>query len=362
MIYRKRRPPIGSVPGTLAKIEGGLAPRIRAFRYSAESFEEKEFTKTEEIKAFLPEGKQILWVDVQGLGDGRVLLELDGIFGFHPLALADVVNIPQQPKAEVYDEHLFLVARMARFDENDCYINEQVSIFLKENLVVTFQETYGDPLDNVRARIRTAGTPMRKLGADFLAYAILDALLDGHYPVLESFGESLEDLEERMIEHPRSSDIHEMHEIKREFLWLRRNLWPQREAVSSLVRDENRFIKKATRVYIRDCYDHCVQLIDILENYRELTSDLMELYHTSLSNRLNEVMKILTIISTIFIPLSFITGIYGMNFKHMPEIEHPWAYPAIWGVILTAAGGMLYYFRRKGWLGNGDGPDDDKAP
>jgi magnesium transporter len=244
---------------------------------------------------------------------------------------------------------------------NDELVSEQVSLFLGRNYVLTFQYLPGDSFDPVRSRLRTARGRIRNSGADFLAYALLDATIDGYFPVLEVYGTRIEEIEDRMSERVGSESIHQTHRLRSDLMLLRRFIWPHREAVHALLRDEHPLISAETRVYLRDCYDHTVQIIDVVETHRDLCADLRELYFTQVSTRTNEIMKVLTIIATIFIPLGFIAGVYGMNFNtavsrwNMPELNWPFGYPFALGLMAAVAGGLLYLFWRRGWFGGGRG-------
>jgi magnesium transporter len=295
----------------------------------------------------------VVWVNVDGLGDEGVLSRLGNLFNLHRLALEDVVNVSQRPKVEPYEGHLFMVSRMIHYEGP--LETEQISFFVGENYVLTFQEYPGDCFDLVRQRIKSGQGIMRHAGPGYLAYALVDALVDAYFPVLEVFGERLEDLEDEVIARPASHVVGRIHVVKRELLALRRSMWPQREAVNALLRDESPYINRETRIYLRDCYDHSVQLLDIIETYREFTAGLMEAYLSSLSNRMNEIMKVLAIFASIFAPLTFITGIYGMNLM-MPEQTIPWAYPSVLALMAAIAGLLLVYFRRRGWLGGSPPP------
>jgi magnesium transporter len=354
----RKRPPPGARPGTLVVPEGALAPRIRLMRYDRETVEERDVSDPAALEPLIGAGR-IAWVDVQGLGDERLLRRLGELFGLHALALEDVVHVGQRPKTEAYEGHQFYVSRMFRRLPSRAIDREQVSIFFGKHYVLTFQERYGDVLDPVRERLRQGKGPMRKSGPDYLAYAIIDAIIDGYYPVLEATGDTLEDLEHEVIAHATPTTLQRIHDVKRELLALRRGIWPQRDAINSLIRDDLPFVSKEVRIYLRDCYDHCVQLSDLVETYRELVSGLLGTYLSSIANRTNEVMKVLTIMASIFIPLTFLAGIFGMNFERMPELGIPWAYPALLGLMVVVALGMLVYFRRLGWIGGGGQRHDE---
>jgi magnesium transporter len=322
-------------------------PQLRAFSYSAEKVDEFPKLEVSEVRALLRPDR-VLWLDVAGLGDVKTIAAIGEIFGLHKLALEDVMSGQQRAKVESYGAVLFIVMRMP--EQGEHLDTDQLSLFLGENFVVSFQLRVGDCFDPVRERLRLLSGRLCALGADSLAYALIDSTVDSYFPVLEQIGERLEHLEDEVLLSPTTESIPRIHELKRELLMLRRATWPQREAISSLLREGNPLIKTETRLYLNDCYDHTVQVMDLLETYRELGSSLLEVWLSSVSNRMNEVMKVLTIISTIFMPLTFIVGIYGMNFHHMPELDWKWGYPLCLGVMLLISGGMLHWFVRKGWL------------
>ncbi len=354
MAYTKRKPPIGARPGTLAIPADATPPVIATMCYSAEFLDENAEVHSSQIGTLHRSGATS-WVDVRGLGDEATLWELANQFNIHPLALEDVVNVPQRPKSELYPDHQFLVIRMMQFDAATHHLDvEQVSLVITEDAVVTFQERLGDILDPVRKRIRDNNTRIRKSGTDYLAYAIIDTIVDGYFPILETLGEELEDLEQEIIDQPSVEHLSEINRVKGTLLQLRRSLWPTRDMLNSIVRDDNPFFTEQAQVYFRDTYDHVYQLVEVLESHREVVSGLMNTYLSVQSNRTNEVMKVLTIMASIFIPLTFIAGVYGMNFEHMPELKHPWAYPTLWGVMSAMGIGLFIYFRRKGWIGNQD--------
>jgi magnesium transporter len=294
----------------------------------------------------------VVWVDVAGLGDATVIEAIGNLFGLHRLALEDVVNVHQRAKVEPYDTNLFFVARMP--DARTENPSEQISFFLGDRWVITFQERAGDDFGSVRARLRRGGR-LRGMGSDYLLYALIDSCVDAWFPVIETFGERLEHLEDGILERSRRDTIDQIYGIRRELLELRRSVWPLRDALGALYRDPTVLISTDTRVYLRDCYDHAVQIIDLVENNREIAANLTDLYLSAASNRMNEVMKILTIISTIFLPLSFIAGVYGMNFDtgkplNMPELKWWFGYPFALGLMAATALGLLVFFRRKGWM------------
>jgi magnesium transporter len=351
-MFRKRHPAPGAAPGFMVIPEGALPTRIHVIDYNADRIEEVDIGELRELAAFRT-SETITWIDVQGLGNPSMLEELGTLFSIHPLALADVFNVPQRPKVEPYDENVLIITRMVRMPTPPALDMHQLSIVLGPRYVLSFQEHYSDVLEPVRERVRLGGSIIRHAGSDYLAYTILDAVIDGYYPVLESLGDHFEEFEDEIITRPTPEALRRIHFLRRELLALRRGIWPQRDAINSLIRDELPFITHSVQIYLRDCYDHIVQLADVVDNYRDLASSLMDMYLSSMSNRLNEIMKMLTLIATIFIPLTFIVGIYGMNFDYMPELHYRWAYPLLWLVMLGTAAGLALYFRHRGWIGDG---------
>ena len=348
---RRSRP--GDLPGLVQPDPAAPAPQVHVIAYGPEQFEEQRFADCGQV-GNLAFKAPITWVNVEGLGDAHTIRTIGELFKLHPLAMEDVVNTHQRPKAESYHGFLFIVARMARLNER--LHTEQVSLFLGPNFVVTFLEDPGDAFESVRQHLRNAPGRIRTAGTGYLAYALLDAVVDGYFPVVEEYGERLDTLEDEVITRPSRDTIAWAHQVKRDLRTIRRAVWPLREAINALARDQHELIDAETRVYLRDCYDHTVQIIDIVETYRELDADLTDLYLSSLSNRLNEVMKVLTIIATIFMPLSFIASVYGMNFNtafpyNMPELNWRYGYPFALAVMLLSAGGMVWYFRWKNWIG-----------
>ena len=345
----------GEVPGTLHVDPESPRPAVRVMAYGPDGCEEKQVDDVGMLREHLRKSP-VTWVNVDGLGDAGTLNAIGEIFNLHPLALEDVVNVPQRAKVELYGETLFVVTHMALLGEH--LGTEQISLFLGKDFVLTFQERAGDCLDPVRNRIRKGMGRIRKAGPDYLAYAILDAVIDGYFPVLEQYGEHLEDIEDQIAAQPDAGMIGQIHDTKRDLLTLRRAIWPQREAVNALLREELELVGEPTRVYLRDCYDHVVQIIDMVETFREIASGLLDAYHTSISNRMNEIMKVLTIIATIFIPLSFLAGIWGMNFSteksfwNMPLLGQPWGYRVALLFMFSVAMFMLFLFWRNGWLGS----------
>ncbi|MDZ4821685.1 MAG: magnesium/cobalt transporter CorA [Planctomycetota bacterium] len=353
--WRRTKVPPGTPPGTITVSADSHPPVVTLFAYSDDHVIERRITHVEELSKYL-EKWPIIWVNVDGLGDPELIKKIGQLFHLHPLALEDVVHTHQRPKVEPYDAHLFIVLRMVN-RLNGVLESEQVSFFLGKKFVLTFQETLPwDSFEPVRTRLRGGGA-LAQLGSDYLAYRLIDSVIDGYFPVLEQYGERIEQLEDEVISYPMAETVGRVHDIKHDMLSLRRFVWPAREAINHLARDPSPLIQDNTRLYLRDCYDHTVQLMDLLETYRELASDLRDLYLSSASNRMGEVMKVLTIISTIFIPLTFIAGLYGMNFDkdsswyNMPELRWEYGYPATLLLMLSITVGMLFYFRHKGWIG-----------
>jgi magnesium transporter len=351
-----RRAGHGAAPGTLAVDPNAPRPVVRLLAYDAQTCVERDLCKPadlDELAEFV-DRYGVTWINVEGLGDAEIVRRLGKIFGLHPLALEDVLNDHQRSKVEQYGEHLFIVARM--LEGGASLENDQLAMFLGQRFVVTFQHLVGDCFDPVRDRLRQNRGVIRSSGPDYLAYALLDSVVDSYFPVLEIIGDEIESLEDAIISNAGGEVISRIHDIKGKLRLLRRAIWPLREALHVLVRDPIPVIRDETRVYLRDCSDHTFQIIDLVETYRELAGDLLDLYHSSLSNRMNEVMQVLTVIATIFIPLTFIAGVYGMNFDpnvspwNMPELRWYLGYPLIWGVMLCVAGGLLWFFQRKGWL------------
>jgi magnesium transporter len=340
-------------------------PVITVLAYSSEGYTEQVVQDLTTLPQFLT-CWPITWVNVDGLGDVQTISRLADMFDLHRLAVEDTVNTHQRAKVEHYRNHLFMVTHMATFNEH--LETEQLSLFLGKNFVVTFQEGRpGDPFAPVRERIRKAVGLMRQSGADHLAYCLIDAVIDGYFPVLETIGERLESLEDAILARPAGKTASHVHQIKRDLMTLRRAVWPLREAMNSLVRDPSPLVSDETRLYLRDCYDHTVRIIDFTETCRELGSDLMDLYLSSINQRMTEVMKVLTIIATIFIPLTFISSIYGMNFHtdspwNMPELTWYFGYPFALSLMALTALVMLYYFSRKGWLRSPDEPPQIPRP
>jgi magnesium transporter len=293
----------------------------------------------------------VLWVNVDGLHDVGLIQRLGGEFSLHPLILEDVVSVGQRAKSEEHEERLFVVIQMLTTDfDHGKVTSEQVALVLGEGFVLSFQERAGDVFEPVRDRIRSEGSRIRARDADYLAYALVDAVVDHYFSVLEELGGQVERLDLEVMEDPSQATMRAIHELKQEMLVIRRAVWPVRELVNGMIRSESALIRDSTKTFLRDVYDHAVQIIDTAETLRDVVSGLMDLYLSSVSNRMNEVMKVLTIMASIFIPLSFLAGVYGMNFDFMPELHFRWGYPLLVAVMAGTAGSLLALFRRRGWL------------
>lgn len=349
----------GSLPGTLNIEADAPPPTIVLIDYSEASATRIHVEAPEDCAPYL-DSESVSWVDVKGLGSEDVLQRLGKVFSLHPLMLEDVVNVPQRPKVDEYEDQLLIIARMVTLKESgQGFISEQVSLILGRHYLLTVQEEPDyDCFGPVRDRIRQGKGTIRRHGADYLAYTLLDAIIDGFFPVLEAYGEDLEELEDEVVSNPSRQTLEKIHALKRQLLYLRRSIWPQRDAINALIRDGSDLISEEVRIYLRDCYDHTVQVLDMVETYRELASSLMDVYLSSVSNKMNEVMKLLTVISTIFIPLTFIAGIYGMNFNtakspwNMPELDWYWGYPLCLALMAIVAGGLVIFFWKRGWFEN----------
>ncbi len=351
-IFKKRKKKLGLPPGTLVYDgeEQAGKTRVTVIDYDKERLEEKVVEDIEESFPFR-DSSSVTWINVDGLRDVKLIESLGNHFGFHTLVLEDILSTGQRPKFEEFEDHLFIVLRMLDYSDEDNEITtEQVSLLVGKNYVISFQEHEGDLFGPVRERLRNRKGRITKQGADYLAYSLIDIIVDNYFNMLEKTGDRLETMEDLVIEKPEPETLQQIRAIKREMIFLRRSAWPLREVISNLERAEPGIIHKSTKIYLRDVYDHIIQVVDTIETMRDMISGLQDVYMSSVSNSMNEVMKVLTIIATIFIPLTFIAGIYGMNFEHMPELKYPWAYPAVWGVMAIAAVLMVVFFRKKKWM------------
>jgi magnesium transporter len=346
----RRRPRIrpGTLPGTLVSPEGPQPPaRITLIRFSREAFEEREVSLDEALADVTPAG--VTWINVDGL-DTNVLSRLGERFTLHQLALEDAMNVPQRPKAERYDKHYFLVLRSLR-RQDDGLVEEQISVFFGEGWVITIQEAIqGDSFGSVRAAIRHGRGRTREAGADYLAYLLVDAVVDAYFPVVEAVSERMAQLEQEAVTVGATTEcLIQIQRTRHDLLTLRRAVWPIREEIGVLVRDESGLITAETRVFLRDAYDHAVQVLELVESLRETATSVMEIYLSAQNQRLNEVMKVLTVISTLFIPLTFIASIYGMNFQYIPELHWRYGYFWVLGLMAATACALVIFFKRRGW-------------
>lgn len=355
--FKKRHTKVGARPGTLVIPKEAPAPHITSIHYSETTHRADVVESVEQLTEAFNE-QEVTWVDVQGFGDRSIMRQLGELFKLHPLLLEDVVNVPQRPKTEPYGDQLLVIIRMVRLgqtidDESPTVDMEQVSMVIAHNYIITFQEKHGDILDPVRKRLLANKGLIRKRGPDYLAYVIADTIVDAYYPVLENVGNRLEALESEVIYNPSPAVLGELNQLKNQLINLRRAIWPQREAINELVRGDHKLVSEEIGVFLRDTYDHCIQTSEVAEMYREMASGLMNTYLSSIANRTNDVMKVLTIVSSIFVPLTFMAGIYGMNFEHMPELHYKYSYSILCAAMIAVASGMIFFFWKKGWLGNG---------
>ncbi len=350
--FTKRNPDVGARPGTLVIPESSPTPRVRMIRFNGDGVQDStlETEGANDLASALDE-KFVTWIDVQGFGDHALLAKFGETFNLHPLLLEDIVNVPQRPKTEAHGDQLLIIVRMVHPLASGKLNLEQVSVIVGKTYVLTFQEQYGDVFDPVRKRINDATSMVRKHGPDFLAYALIDTLIDGYYPVLEGIGDHLESLETDVVSNPSPQLLGQLNQFKNQLVNMRRGIWPQREAIGQLARGDEGAISNEVRLHLRDTYNHCVQITEVTEMYREMVTGLMGVYLSAIANRTNEVMKTLTITATLFIPLTFMAGIYGMNFEHMPELRSKWGYPIFWCAMLLVSSVMVVFFYRRGWIG-----------
>ncbi len=346
----KRNPPAGARPGTLMIPDGSLPPRIRAMDFDAHDLVDHDVQDVEELARFT-KTRTTTWIDIQGLGDEAVLRRVAELFEIHPLALEDAVNVPQRAKAEIYDQHAVVIGRAPLY-EDETLTTPQVCFVIGHHYLITFQDRYFGFFDAVRNRLRAGNAPIRSGGPGYLAYALLDALTDHYFPVVEDLSQKLDDLEDLVLIDPEAEDLGVLHRLRREIATLRRVGWPQRETLGELVRSASPFMAEKVRVYLRDTEDHMAQIMGRVDFCREIAVGLMDMYLSTLSHRQNEIMKVLTLTASIFIPLTFIAGIYGMNFEYMPELHSPRGYFVVLGAMAVVAAALVWYFRHRGWLGS----------
>jgi len=330
--------------------------RIEKTKISVIDYDETQFTEQEisTVEACFPfkDKPTVTWINIEGIHQTDILEKIGSCYNLHPLVMEDILNTEQRPKIENYQDYLYIVLRMLYYDDAaNAVSSEQISLVVGQNYVISFQEGIeGDVFGHLRERLRNEKGRVRRQGADYLVYSLIDAVVDNYFLVLEKLGEKIEVLEEKLVTNPTAETLHQIHYLKREMIYLRKAVWPLREVISGFERVDTTLIMDSTRIYFRDVYDHTIQVIDTVETYRDMISGMLDIYLSSVSNRLNAVMKVLTIIATIFMPLTFIAGVYGMNFKHMPELEWRYGYGMIWGVMILISVVMLFFFKKKKWL------------
>ncbi|RZN37031.1 MAG: magnesium/cobalt transporter CorA [Methanophagales archaeon ANME-1-THS] len=349
---RKRSKKAGLPPGTLMHIGERRTEKVKItlIDYDETQFQEKEVERVEDCFPF-KDTPTVTWINIDGLHDVAIIEKIGKQFGFHPLLLEDILNTNQRPKMEDFEHYIYIVLKMLYYGERAHEVTaEQISLILGSHFVISFQEREDDVFTTIRERIRNAKGRIRKAGADYLAYTLIDAIVDTYFLILEHIEEKIEDIEEELVTNPTPETLQRIHRLKRELILLSKSVWPLREVIGGLQRAESPLIQATTSIYLRDVHDHTIQVIESIETFREMISGMVDIYLSSISNKMNEVIKVLTIIATIFIPLTFIAGIYGMNFEYMPELEWRWGYPFVWLVIGAVVISMLLYFKRKKWL------------
>jgi len=350
---QKRSEKSGLPPGSLVHVG---EKKLEKAQISVIDFDETQYQEVtpSSVEGCFPfkEKTTITWININGLHETELVEKIGGYFGFHPLLLEDILNTGSRPKIEDFGDHIFVVLKMLYQKEGirSELLSEQISLIFGENYVITFQESEGDILDPVRERIRKAKGRVRKELADYLAYIIIDAIVDNYFSVLEDIADYIEDTEEVLLAKPDADTLQTIHSLKNDVLFLRKSIWPLREILNILEREDNELVRESTRIYFRDVYDHTIQIMDTLDTFRDIISGMLDTYLSSMSNRMNEVMKVLTIFASIFIPLTFMAGVYGMNFEYMPELKWPWGYPVLWVLMLTVGITMVITFKRKKWF------------
>lgn len=358
---------LNDIPGTLKFNSNAIAPKITLIDYDENQAIRRELENPLDCSPYL-DTESVSWINLDGLGDEITWKQLSQVFNLHPIALEDIVNVPQRPKVVEYKEHLVLISRMVTLDQrSNFFVSEQVSFVLGKHYLLTIQEEPEyDCLDDVRKRIRYKKGFIRQKGVDYLFYTLIDAIIDEFFPVMEVYGEFVQSLQNEVVTCPTHQSLTKIHQLQQDLLLVRRAVWPLRDALNSLLRDGNELISEEVQVFLRDCYDHIIQILDMVETYRDLASNLTDIYLSSVSNRMNEIMKTLTVISSVFIPLTFIAGVYGMNFNpdkspfNMPELNWYWGYVVTWAVMLVVGGAMIFFFWRKGWFRNLNVPQKSK--
>jgi magnesium transporter len=350
-IVKSRSQKRGLPPGSLVHIGDKKRDNIKIelIEYSEDCFFQKEIS-AEQLPGPDNNKASVKWINIEGLHEVDILAGIGQIFGLHPLVLEDVLNTDQRPKLEIYDDYIYISAKLLNYNRQLGEFNiEQISIILGDNYVITFCERDTDLFEPVRKRLKQGASRMRKLGSDYLTYCLLDIIVDDYFDVLEDFSEEIEAVEDETAVNATDKTLRNIHKLKRQVLFLHKAIWPLRDVLAALERGESELVNDSTEIYLRDLYDHVVQIMDTTETLRDILAGIMDVYLSSTSNRMNEIMKVLTIISTVFIPLSFIVGLYGMNLENMPELKWPWMYPVLWAIMLSIAISMLYYFKKKKW-------------
>lgn len=355
-LVKKRSETIGMPPGSLVYIGDKPNKEVAITVVNYDEKDYSEFTKTSfrECLIFAKETSHVTWIDINGFKQVKDLEYLGECFNLHSLVLEDVLNNDQRPKFEDYGDYLFIILKIIHHQEDtNEVLTQQVSIILGDNYVISLHENDEDIFTHVRQRLKVSNGRIRKLKADYLAYALVDLIVDHYFLVLEQLGEVVEDLEKELVANPLPATLKKIYRLKRDTILIRRAVWPLREVISQLERTDSSLIDEHTVLYLRDVYDHVTMIMDTIETYRDILTGMLDIYLSSMSNRLNEVMKVLTIIATIFIPLTFIAGVYGMNFEYMPELKWRWGYFYIWGIMIAVGLFMLHFFKKKGWIGGG---------
>jgi len=351
-LVKKKSKKVGLPPGSIVHIGNKRAEKtkITIVDYNEEQFQEKEVKTVKECCPY-KEKPTITWINIDGVHEVKIIEELGKIYNFHPLILEDIVDTDQRPKIKDFGDYIFIILKMHYYDKENNEIKiEQVSLIFGKNYVISFQEREGDVFDSIRERIRNNIGRIRKARADYLIYALMDAIIDNYFTILEKLGEETEDLEAKVIKDPVPANLQIIYKLKSELIFLRKSVWPLREVISFLEKGESPLVLESTNIYLRDVYGHTIQVMDTVETLRDIISGIRDIYLSSVSNKMNEIMKVLTIIATIFIPLTFIAGVYGMNFQYMPELKWVWAYPLILSVMLIIGVVMVIFFKRRKWM------------
>ena len=351
-MVKKKSKKVGLPPGSIVHIGNKRDEKVKItiVDYSEAKFQEKEVKSVEECFPY-KDKSTITWINIDGVHEVKVIEEIGKHFNLHPLILEDIVDTDQRPKIKDFGDYIFIILKMLYCNKKGNAIRvEQVSLILGKNYVISFQEREGDVFSFIRERIRNNIGRIRKLGADYLVYSLIDAIVDNYFTIIERLDEKIENLEDKIIIQPNPSNVQAIHKLKRDLIFLRKSVWPLREVISFLEKDESPLVLESTHIYLRDVYGHTIQVMDTVETLRDVISGILDIYLSSINTRMNEIMKMLTIIATIFIPLTFITGIYGMNFQYMPEIKWFWGYPAVLSIMVAIGIGMLIYFKGKKWM------------